>query len=334
MKYEFLDKKTLKVYIEKDRDLISIYKIINPEDIIEGYDYRVIEINNQKERKKVWVKIIVEDIYFSEYSDNLRVSGRILEASEEVKGHYHTFDLRVGSEFIIKKQKSFSFYDIKEIEKSKERKSFYIVSLDSNSIAVAKIGDKIEILYENDFYISKEDPERDSIIKKIYSDAINTIKDDLDSIIVVGPIFYPEKFSEYLKEKRPNKKIFSFKVSTGGIPGIYEFLNRKEYRDFLKDLEIADVNKIIDDFILFMTRDKVSFGLDDVYEKINECNVDYILISFEWFKKIKSDKLNFKKLLEIIDKAEMCKSSIYFVYKYNKNFDLIDKFGIVCKVRY
>ncbi|MEM1684689.1 MAG: hypothetical protein QXD60_02930, partial [Nanopusillaceae archaeon] len=116
MKYEFLDKKTLKVYIEKDRDLISIYKIINPEDIIEGYDYRVIEINNQKERKKVWVKIIVEDIYFSEYSDNLRVSGRILEASEEVKGHYHTFDLRVGSEFIIKKQKSFSFYDIKEIE--------------------------------------------------------------------------------------------------------------------------------------------------------------------------------------------------------------------------
>ncbi|MEM4881987.1 MAG: hypothetical protein QXN76_00355 [Nanopusillaceae archaeon] len=334
MKYDFFDRKTLKIYIEKDKDLITVYKIINPGDIIEGYDYRVIEINNQKERKKVWIRILVEDIYFSEYSDNLRISGKILEASEEVQGHYHTFDLKVGSEVIIKKQKPFKYYDIKELEKSKSKKSFYIVSVDNNSISVGKINDKLEIIYDRDFHISKEDPERESILKKIYSEAINTIKEDSNIILVVGPVFYPEKFSEYLKEKMPNKKIYSFKISIGGIAGIYEFLNRKEYLDFLKDLEIIEINKIIDDFLFSITKDKVSFGLDEVYNKVLECNVEYVLVSFEWFRKIKSDKKDFEKFLDLIDKLEVCRAEIYFVYKYNKNFDLIDKFGIVCKVRY
>lgn len=334
MKYEFLDKKTVKIFVEREKDLLILYKIINPSDIIEGYDYRVVEINNQKYRKKIWFRIEIEDINFSEYSDSLRISGKILDSSEEVQGHYHTFDVKIGSEFILKKEKGFKNHEILELKKSKKKKTIYIVSLDNNSIALGKIKDDLEIIYEKDFYISKEDPERESKIKKIYSEVINLIGEDSDILIIVGPVFYPEVFSKYFEDKRRDKRIFCFKVSNGGKNGIYEFLNRKEYLSFLKELEICEINEKINDFIVSMTKDKAVFGIENVYKKLEECNLEYILISFKWFKKIKSDKSILQDVLKIFEYCERCKTEIFFVYESNIYFDLIDKFGIVGKVRY
>jgi len=333
MKVDFLDKKTVRVFIEYEEDLIDLFKVINPGDVISGYDYRVIEISDKKERKKVWIKIRVEDIKFSEYSDSLRVSGKIIEASEEVQGHFHTFDIRVGSEIVLFKEKGFKRFELEELSKKRRRKKIYIVSLDNNSIAVAKINKGLEVLLDEDINVPKDHPERDSIIKNLYKKAVDVLR-DAEVIVIVGPVFYPEEFKKYLLEKVMDKEVLDFRISIGGISGIYEFLNRTEYLEVLRGLEIAEINKTIDDFIFSITKGKACFGLEEVLERSEYCNLEYVLISYEWFKKIKSNKEILEKVIKLIENLDKCNVNLHFVRKENKNFELIDRFGVVGKVRY
>ncbi|RIB35303.1 MAG: hypothetical protein BXU00_02115 [Candidatus Nanoclepta minutus] len=333
MKFEFLDKKTVVIRVESEEDLITLFKVINPEDIVSGYDYRVISIGERKERKKVWIKLKVEDINFSEYSDSLRISGRIVESSEEVQGHFHTFDVRVGSEITLFKEKGFKKYEIEELNRKRYKREFFIVSLDSNSISVAKLNYKLEILLDEDINVPKDHPERESIIESYYKKAVDLLK-DAKVIVVVGPVFYPEKFRDYLSERFRDKNILTFRISLGGISGIYEFINRTEYLKVLGELEIAEINEKIEDFIVSVTKNKGCFGIDDLLEKIDYCNLEYVLLSYEWFRRIKSDRNYLDKILRVLEKADECNIEVYFVRRENKNFEFIDKFGIVGKVRY
>ena len=333
MKIEFLDKKTVKLKVEVEEDLITLFKIINPGDMISGYDYRVIEFNGKKERVRVWIKIAIEKLRFSEYGDTLRVSGRIIEASEEVQGHFHTFDIRVGSEIVLFKEKGFKKYEIKELNKRIIKNELYIVSLDSNSIAVAKMNYKLEILLEEDINVPKDHPERESIIRNIYKKAARLLE-KASLIVVVGPVFYPEKFRKYLLEIYRDKQVLTFRISLGGVSGIYEFLNRTEYLKVLERFEIFKVNKKIEDFIIAVTKGYVCFGLEEVIQNLSYCNLEYILISQEWFKKVKSDEKYLTKIIELFDKADRCNVEVYFVRRENRNFELIDKSGVVGKVRY
>jgi len=333
MRIEWIDKDKVKIRVENEKDLFTLYKIINPSDILSGYDYRTIEFEKGKEKKKVWIKIEVERVKFSEYGDSLRINGKILEASEIVVGKYHTFDIRIGSEIIL--EKKFTKFDIEELEKAtKKRKEIYVLSLDNRNIALAKISDRIEIIIEEEVNIPKEDLNRDSIYKQKLSNVIKKIEEKPEILVIVGPVFYPDYFEEYIREKLGEDiKILKFRVSQGGINGVIEFSKRKEYLDTLKEYEILELNKIIDDFIKSMLNGMVVMGLEKVKEYAEIGNIDYLLISEDFYKKMKEDgKINI--ILNIIDMVEKTKGKIYFIYKNIENYELINKFGIVAKIKY
>ncbi|MGC9133471.1 MAG: hypothetical protein ACP5GJ_03680 [Nanopusillaceae archaeon] len=334
MKYNIIDKKTIKINAELDEDLIYLYKIINPGDIIEGEDYRVIKFENEKEKIKVKIKIEVEDIKFSQYGNSLRVSGKILEADKEVVGHYHTFDIKVGSEFKLYKKDGIKSYELKILEKSKKRKNqIFVVSLDNNEIAVGIINNGVKILKEEEINISKGDPEEESKRKKIYSEILNIINEyKLKYLCIIGPAFYPEEFYEYIKEKANVEKILTFKVSNGGVNGIYEFIRRKEYYDTLKNIEIFELNKLMDEILYLIQKNLIAFGFEEVYKNALYGNIEYVLITEEFFKKMKEENIN--KLLELFEILDKINSEIYFVNENIQNYELINKFGIIGKLRY
>jgi len=102
MKHEIIDRKTIKIRVEDEVDLLYLYKIVNVGDIIEGYDYRTLKFENEKEKKKIKIKVEVENIKFSEYKDSLRISGKIIDSNDKDSiGHYHTFDIRISRIYII-----------------------------------------------------------------------------------------------------------------------------------------------------------------------------------------------------------------------------------------
>lgn len=333
MKVEWIDRKTVKIFVESEKDLYTLYKIINKGDIIEAYDYRVLKFENEKEKRRIRLRVEAEDVKFSQYSDSLRISGRVLESSEEIEGHYHTLDIRKGSEILLIKE--FREYEIKELEKSQKReKEIYIVSLDSHDIAVAVVSKDLEVLYEKSFDVNKEDPERDSKILKIYSEVLNILKNkNVKFLVICGPLFYPDKFYEYIKDKISLEKVLTFKVSQGGINGIYELLRRKEYLDTLKEVEIFLVNRIIEDFIESLYKGYGVLGLESVKENAIINNIQYIIVSENFFKKIKEEG-KISELLDLFSIIERSKGDIYFAYEKNHYFDLIDRYGIVGKLRF
>ena len=242
MLVEWIDKNTVKVRVEDEYDLLTLFKIINEGDIVYGYDYRTEKIGEKKkERIKVWIKINVENIKFSEYSDSLRINGVIIESSDLVSGKYHTFDIHIGSEIYIQK-KEWSNYEIEELKNSeKKSRELYIVSVDDSNICFAKIyRNKIKIIHNININIPKDDPNRENIFMEKASHIIKSINEiSPEFIIIIGPIFYPEIFSKICDKKlKKDIKYRKFKVAHGGIYGIKEFLRRKEYLDSIKEIEI------------------------------------------------------------------------------------------------
>jgi stalled ribosome rescue protein Dom34 len=334
MKYDIIDKRTIEINVELDEDLIYLYKIINPGDIIEGEDYRVIKFENEKEKIKVKIKIEVEDVKFSQYGNSLRVSGRILEADKEVVGHYHTFDIKIGSRFKLYKKNGIKSYELKILERSaKRRNQIFVISLDNDEIAIGIINNGIKILKEEEINISKGDPEEESKRKKIYSEIINIVNEYKPKYLcIIGPAFYPEEFYEYSKEKVEAEKILTFKVSNGGVNGIYEFVRRKEYYDTLKNIEIFELNKLIDEMLYLIQKNLIAFGFEEVYNNASYGNIEYVLISEEFFRKMKEENIN--KLIELFEILDKINSEIYFVNESIQNYELINRFGIIGKLRY
>ncbi|BFI73049.1 protein pelota [Nanoarchaeota archaeon] len=335
MKYYLIDKKTIKIKIEIEEDLLYLFKIINKGDIIEGEDYRVIKFENDKEKIKVKIKIEVEEVKFSQYGDSLRISGRILEADKEVVGHYHTFDIRIGTEFILFKKDGIKKYEIKILEKAQNRNNYiFVISLDNDQIAAGIINKGIKILREDRINISKEDPEGEAKRKKIYSEYVKLINDyKIKYLCIIGPIFYPEEFYDYIKDKVNVDKILTFKVSNGGADGIYEFTRRKEYYETLKDIEIMEINKKIDEILYLMQKGYISFGIDDVYKNAQYGNIEYVLISEEYFKKMKENG-DIAKIIDLFNLLDNIDAEIYFVNNNVQNYELINKFGVIGKLRY
>jgi len=334
---EWIDKNTIKIRIEKDSDLISLFKIINPGDVISGYDYRTIKLSEtRKERIKVWIKMKVERVKFSEYEDSLRVSGRILETSDVVTGKYHTFNLKKGSEFKLYKR-FWTPYEISELERAqKVDKKIYIISIDDREVSLGIISNqKVRIIENFIIDLAKDDPNRESVFIQKISRIIKILNTEKPKvIIIVGPMYYPDIFEKNLKEKfLGDAQVLKFKVSKGGKYGIYEFLRRKEYLDALKDVEIAEVNKIISDFLEAMVRGYAVFGLEKIKEYADMGNLEFVIVSYRFFKKIKEEG-NISELLNLFKRLEQIKSRVFFAYEENENFDLIDKFGVVGKVRY
>ncbi|BBL45628.1 protein pelota [Nanobdella aerobiophila] len=336
MKYISVDKKTIKINVKVKRDLLFLYKIINKGDIISGEDYRVLKYDNSKEKRKIKLKLQVEDIKFSEYKDSIRTSGKVISSNEEdIIGHFHTFEIKIGSEFELVKNNGFKKYELELLKKSeKDKEVIYIISLDNNSIALGYIDDDIKIISESDINIPKDDPNFDSKLYKVYSKYIDILTNYSPRILcIVGPAFYPDNFYNYIKDKIKIDKILAFKVSIGGSSGIYEFSKRYEYLETLKELEILKLNKLTNDILYYMTKELISYGLDETYNYALQNNIEYILVSEDYFDKLKQTE-NFNKLLSLFDVLNDIDADIYFINESVVYYDLVNKFGIVGKLRY
>jgi Predicted RNA-binding proteins len=297
MKYEIIDKKTIKIKIEDEVDLLYLYKIVNVGDVIEGHDYRTLKFENEKEKKKIKIKIEIKNIKFSEYKDSLRISGKIIDSNDKDSiGHYHTFDIRISTEFTLYKKEEIKKYEEKILEKSSRKKEdIFVISIDNNDIALGIINNGIKIIKEEYYKINKGDPEEKTKLYKIFSEFLDTIRDyDIKFLCIIGPLFYPEEFYDYIKDKLNIKNIKIYKVSNGGVNGIYEFVKRTEYYETLKNLEILEINKLIEEVLYLMQKNMVAFGYDEVYNNAMYNNIEYVLISEECFKKMKKKTILIK----------------------------------------
>ncbi len=345
MKVEFVDgkKNVLRIFVETEKDLWYLYRIIDPGDVISGHDFRVLksgsEDKSNKQKVRIWLKIEVKDVKFHEYSDVLRVSGQIIEASEYVGGKMHTFTIKPGKEFTLEKKRMTRFH-LREIERARRsNKEILVVSLDDREFAIGKISNrKIEILYEDKLGLSKEDPSREDVFtQKLVELAkkVIEISSGYHIIAIASPMFWKDKLLEEILERAPElkQKIKLFTISTGGIHGIYEFSRREEYLQALQEVELMRVNNKISEFLRALLNGLSTLGMENVKFAAESGAVEFILIDEEFFRKMKENG-QVEELISLFKLVEDLDGEIYFVNRDNANYDLIHKYGVVAKLRY
>ena len=91
------------VKVNNPEDLWFLSQVINVDDSIKGKTERKIKIGKEDDRKQsvtrktVFLEIKAEKIEFHKYSENLRISGIILQGPDDVpRGSHHTFNIEEG----------------------------------------------------------------------------------------------------------------------------------------------------------------------------------------------------------------------------------------------
>lgn len=102
---------TKRLAVESDLDVWHLQQIIEHNDFAKAKTVRTIFVKRGEEREKgrrklVLLKIKVEKIEFEEYTKRLRLTGKIVEAPEEVQlGDYHTIEVGRGTAVEIEKKR-------------------------------------------------------------------------------------------------------------------------------------------------------------------------------------------------------------------------------------
>ncbi|MEM4256680.1 MAG: mRNA surveillance protein pelota, partial [Thermoplasmata archaeon] len=218
--------KLIKLRITNMDDLWLLSNFIEKGDIVIGNTFRKIEersdqIRSKKEERiKIRVGIKVEDIEFQEFTDRLRIKGKIVQGPEEFLGHYQSLNFSSGDSMeIVKNEWSKTLLD--ELKKSeKENVQAIFISMDDENATIALLRDYgIQILAEIDL-------PRQS--KEIVNGVINyneiTLKleqywKDGMLIFVVGPGFFKENFLKSIQNVKMKESMILIDTSYAGEKG-------------------------------------------------------------------------------------------------------------------
>jgi stalled ribosome rescue protein Dom34 len=104
------ERKVARIRIDDPLDLWHLQNILEAGDFLTAKTLRTIFIQKEEgkekgEKKFFTLKINVEKIEFDKYKNELRVSGKIVEAPKEVqKGSYHTIEIGLGISLTLEKE--------------------------------------------------------------------------------------------------------------------------------------------------------------------------------------------------------------------------------------
>ena len=309
-------KNFVKGKIENLDDLWYLTYVVEKGDHLKAKTYRKIKLGKEEERKArvvkkpVHIKINVEKIEFSKYSNILRVSGVITEAPDDIPiGSHHTINLEEGTEFSLEK-KSFLNYQIEKLEESsKELKSKILLCVHDREEAYFAILKK----YGYDLLTKiKGNVQKKADVKTETSDffklLIKTIleydkRHDFSNIVIASPGFWRE-YVQKIITKDLKKKVVYATCSSVGENGINEVIKRSEVQQVLKQEKFANEIKKVEELLEEISKQgKAEYGLQQIKKVVESGAVSELLITDTLIhKKRQEDKFEeIEKMMRTID---------------------------------
>jgi len=344
-----LKKNEVKLKIENMDDLWYLSHIIELNDHIKGATLRKISIGSKEERAKnvirkpIFAKIKVEKIDMSEFS-NLRVSGIIVEAPEEVpKGNYHTFNLEENSIVTIIKEKWQKYHLDKLKEASKPVSNILICIMDREEAVFALLKKSgYNVLSKLKGIVNKKAVE-EKVKENFYSELIKKMKEyddryEFQSIILASPSFWKEDLMEELKGDLKDKIILAT-CSSVDESSISEVLKRQETQFALKQDRITKETNLVDELLLNIKKDeKAAYGLKEVELAVNSGAVDKLLVTDRFIMKSREDN-KYYLIDELMKKTDYIKGEITIIsseHDAGKKLDGLGGVGAILryKLRY
>ncbi|MFA5333807.1 MAG: hypothetical protein WC376_04915 [Candidatus Nanoarchaeia archaeon] len=327
-------------------DLWYLSQIITPKTIINGKTYRKVEINDKaSERKQIFIELEVEKTEFKEFSDILKVLGKILRSSDDrvQKGDYHSFNISVKDEITIIKE--WSAVDFDYLTKSSKK--------DSNLMLVAADYGDATIAYYHDYSIeysttlSEElggkreittyEKNKAEFIKTLLSSLNELAKNRQAKSVLIGATMslidsLKSKVNDY--DYLKNKSSF-VKINYSNKNGIKELINSGEAQKSIEKTQYYEQQVIINNLMELISKSKKStYGYKFVKEAINKGAVKDLIISTNFIKKAKENNF-FKELDSLINFSNSSNASLSIVNSGSELGEQVDNLaGIAAILRY
>ena len=341
MKIIKIDKKTNEIIVvpENLNDLWHLEKIIDNGDLVKGKTDRKIKPSKEGEktvRQTMFVEILVENVHFQEFSENLKISGVIVGGSPEefieLKSH-QSIDLFVNDKISFVK-KIIKKWQIERLEKAKKE------SISSNLLVVLMDDEQAQLAFVSQFSIDKKAKITTKKAGKQYTEEKNNtyFEEVLEKIITVkpskillaGPGFTKENFAKFVNEK--NKKIptmFLESTNSVGETGFRELISQGKLDRIEKELQLTTETKVIEDFLAALPKGLGDYGVDKILELINIGAVERLIVSETYLLQNREVTEN------ILDLGEKIGCGINIISSKNPLEKSIYNFGgIVAKLRY
>ena len=315
-----LKKGEIKVLTQSLDDLWYLSTIIEPKDIVQGKTLRKIkpasgdEKSKEAVKKPVFIKLEVEKVEFSKYSNVLRVLGLIKEAPEEIPlGEHHTFSIDDNTAITVIKQQRLKYQLDKLREACSEKKSSLLICVHDREEAYFALFKKYG--YEVIAHIQGEvKKKREENIKKenFYLAVISKIKEyverhEIKQVIVASPSFWKEDLMKELKDNELKQKIILATCSSATKNGIEEVIKRPEVREALKQERIAkEINKVEELFTEIAKNNLAVYGLKETEKASLIGAVKELLITDSFIIKSRNENFynNVEHIMKTADKAK------------------------------
>ncbi|MDH3676700.1 MAG: mRNA surveillance protein pelota [Nitrosopumilus sp.] len=311
---KIIDENSISIIPEDSDDLFNLRRIIKEGDTVVGDTTRVIKQEkdysrpDKGERIKVRIALNVEKISLDDVLDRLRIGGTISESSNELVPHgsHHSFILKVNDGITITK-KNWLPVEKNLVESNNKQIGFLLVAIDTGDCGIARLkGTHLQFIpniysgwggkrYKTNFNLEK-------FFEQVQQ-AIFSIIQDIDSIIIFGPGETKKRFANFLQ--KPQTKKLKVQVidgiDSGGEDGIYIFTKSQTMKEIMSESKLAKVSSIIDEIMTMANKKskKFTMGFEETF-KANQFGAVESLVF--------SDKViqtyNEKKVIDFLNDAE------------------------------
>jgi len=272
------------VLTENLNDLWTLYNVISPNDKVAARTHRrvVLKEGSKGDRKPMRLKISVENVSFHEFSNRLRIKGKILEGPEDFVsyGTYHTLNIEINQKVSITKD-TWLNHEVKRLKQSSKLETNFIMFFIAIETGLATIALISNYSHKRIATIKKtipgkryEQSHRNKALKEFFDDIKKILEENLkntqvNSIIICGPGNTKDQLIKFIKEKsNPDYmgKIKNCHASSGTESAILETLKSKQLAVIKENVKVLqETEKIEEVFATLATdADLIVIGFNEV----------------------------------------------------------------------
>ncbi len=326
MKILEIDQKHREIIVKPENlnDLWTLYNIISEGDEISARTQRrvVLKEGSKGERKVMKLKLKVETIAFHEFSNRLRVKGKILEGPDDFVsyGSYHTFNIEKLQKITIVKEK-WSNYELKRLKESSKFENNFIILLVAIETGLATIALITNFSHKRVATIKTHIPGkryqqtyRNKALLEFYEGIGKVVKEnlkihDVNLIIICGPGNTKNNFVDHLRKTLDpsySTRIEICHASSGTESAIIETLKSKKLAQLKKEVKILQETVLIESVIaqFALDADLIVIGMDEVSSASERGAIKQLLIADVMIRGASKDhKLKIEEIITNVENA-------------------------------
>ncbi len=342
--YRNLKQGEIKIKVDTLDDMWYLSSIIEEKDCVAGPTERKIKIgdserNQQVIRKTVFMEIAAEKVEFHKYANILRISGKITQCPEDVpRGTYHTFNVELETELLIRKQHwlKYQLDKVKEASESKQANALIcIVDRDNAYFALMKkYGYEFLLEMKGDVQ-KKASPEK--VKSTFYIDVVKQLEEyekrfSLDKIILASPGFWKQYLQEQIKNKDIAKKIILAGCSDVSKAAFEEVLKRPETLTALKDDRIVKEMMLVDELFKEIVKDgTVVYGIQETQKAAEAGAVKDLLLTDALIQKTRQEN-TFGKIDHVMKTVDNANGNVHIISAEHEGGKKIDGLGGIAAI--